>query len=324
MKAIYCSTYGPPSSLEIRELPIPEPKKNEVLVKVKAAAINDYDWSMVRGKPSIYRLIFGLSRPKNKIPGMEMSGVVEGIGPQASTFSIGDEVYGDISNTSSFSCFSDFTCVKEDALRKKPKAMSFEDAAAIPHASLLAWQGLINLGHIKKGMKILINGAGGGVGNFALQIAKSYEAQLTAVDSSNKLDTLKSMGYDKVIDYKKEDFTKNNQRYDLILDARTTRGPGSYLRALNEGGKYVSVGGTIGCLLHLLTTKWIHHIFTKKRIHILGLKPNVGLEHIEKLYKQNIIKPLIDGPYSFDEIPERIQYYGNALHKGKVIIRISE
>lgn len=322
MKALVFKKYGAPFEvLRLEELPKPAPATHEVLVKVRATAVNDYDCSMVRGKPYLYRLLFGLRKPGRQVPGMEFSGVVEAVGQDASVFEAGDAVYGDISEYS-FGTFAEYACVHEKALARKPAGMSFEEAAAIPHASLLAYQGLVDIGNIQQGQRILINGAGGGVGAFGLQLAKLYDAEVTGVDAGEKLERMKSAGFDHVIDYKKEDFTRNGRRFDLILDAKTNRPPFAYLRSLKPGGKYVTVGGTPGRLLQLLAMKpWIA-AFTSKRVHILALKPNRGLEHIGELFEAGRIQPVVDGPYALSQGAEALRRFGEGRHYGKVVIAL--
>lgn len=309
MKAIVCQKYGSPESLKIIDVPIPIPSEDEILVKVKAAAINDYDWSYVRGRPLIYRLMFGLFKPKNPIPGMELSGVVETVGSDISTFKEGDEVYGDISE-SGFGALAEYVCVQEKSLRLKPKKMSFEEAASIPHAAMLAYQGLVDIGKIKAGQKVLINGAGGGMGTFGIQIAKLFDVEVVGVDSRHKLDLMRNLGYDDVIDYRVIDFTKMDQSYDLILDAKTTRPPRSYMRVLKSGGKYVTVGGYLNRIIQLFFVR----IFGKKQMHIVALKTNRDLEFIEHHFNTNEIKPVIDGPYKLEEVPRMIREFGEGKH----------
>ena len=207
MKAVIFTKYGSPEVLQFREVAKPSPGEQEVLIKIQATAVNDYDWSMVRGKPYLYRLMYGIFKPKIIIPGMELSGTVEAVGENAKLFNVGDQVYGDISGYG-FGSFAEFVCINENAITLKPEKMSFEEAASIPHATMLAVQGLIDIGKIQKGQKILINGAGGGVGTFGLQIAKLYDTEVTGVDTGEKLVMMKSMGFDHIIDYQKEDFTK--------------------------------------------------------------------------------------------------------------------
>lgn len=313
------SQYGSVDQLKLKEIPMPELKADEVLIKIQASAVNDYDWSAIIGQPAIYRLLFGLFKPKYPIPGMELSGIVEKVGAEVTAFKAGDAVYGDISEYK-FGAFAEYISVSEKGLKHKPAQMSFEEAAAIPHASLLAYQGLIDLGKIQKGEKILINGAGGGVGTFGLQLAKMYDAEVTGVDSAAKLDRMKLLGFDHVIDYHTNDFTRNNIQYDLILDAKTTRSAFAYSRALKPNGRYITVGGTISKLLGLLMWKFWFSLFSRKRLHILALKANKGLDQINQLYETGNIKPIIDGPYPLSEVPRAVQYFGEGKHYGKVII----
>ena len=321
MKAIVCTKYGPPEVLQLKEVEKPTPKENEVLVKVIATAVNDYDWSMVRGKPYLYRLMFGIFKPKRKITGMELAGIIEALGTNATTFKVGNEVYGDISGYG-FGSFAEYICINEKALKLKPGKMSFEQAASIPHASMLAVQALIDIGKVQKGEKILINGAGGGFGTFGFQIAQLFNAEVTGVDTGDKLEMMKSIGFDHIIDYKKEDFTKNGQRYDLILDAKTNRSTFNYLRSLSPNGRYVTVGGEISRLLQAFILDPLIHSFNKKSIRIVALKPNKDLDYINELFEEGKIKPVIDGPYKLNEVPEAIRYFGEGKHKGKVVINI--
>ncbi len=320
MRALVFTKYGSPEVLQLKEIAKPTPEENEVLIKIHATAVNDYDWSLIRGKPYLLRLLYGILRPKHQIPGMELAGTIEELGANVNLFKIGDAVYGDISEYG-FGSFAEYVCINEKALTLKPDKMSFEEAAAISHAAMLAMQGLIDIGEIKKGQKILINGAGGGVGTFGLQIAKLYDAEVTGVDTGNKLKMMKELGFDHIIDYKKEDFTKNKRRYDLILDAKTTRSTFQYLRVLNPNGKYVTVGGYLIRLIQVLILKpWIS-VFSNKRVHIVALKPNKDLEYINELFSAGKIKPVIDGPYKLGEVPGIIQYFGEGKHIGKIIIK---
>jgi len=321
MKAIVHNKYGPPEVLQLKEVEKPTPKENEVLVKVIATAVNDYDWSMVRGKPYLYRLMFGIIKPKRKITGMELAGVIEALGTNATSFKVGNEVYGDISGYG-FGSFAEYICINEKALKLKPGEMSFEQAASIPHASMLAVQALIDIGKVQKGEKILINGAGGGFGTFGLQIAKLFSTQVTGVDTGDKLEMMKSIGFDHIIDYRKEDFTKNGQRYVLILDAKTNRSTFNYLRSLSPNGRYVTVGGTTSRLLQAFFLGPIIHRFSKKNIRIVALKPNKDLDYINELFEEGKINPVIDGPYKLSEVPEAIRYFGEGKHKGKVVITL--
>ena len=217
MKAIVCTKYGSPDVLQLKEVAKPIPEDNEVLVEVHAASVNDWDWGLLRGKPFLNRLLFGLLKPKIKILGSDIAGRVEAVGRNVKQFQPGDEVFGDISGCG-WGGFAEYVCARENALALKPASMTFEEAAAVPQAAVLALQGLRDKGQIQPGQKVLINGAGGGVGTFAVQIAKSFGAEVTGVDSTRKLDMVRSIGADHVIDYTQEDFTQSGQRYDLILD----------------------------------------------------------------------------------------------------------
>ena len=317
MKAIVYTKYGGPEVLQIKEIEKPYPKDDEVLIKVHAVSINDWDWGLLQGD-FINRLLNGLLKPKKKIPGSDIAGRIEAVGKNVNRFKTGDEVYGDLSGH--WGGFAEYVCAREKALELKPASMSFEEAAAIPQAAMLAVQGLIDKGKIHPGQKLLINGAGGGVGTFAVQIAKLYGVEITGVDSTGKLDMLRSMGFDHVIDYTQEDFTKNGQCYDLILDVKTNRSIFDYARALCRNGIYVTVGGSMIRLLQaLLMGPWISMI-RKKHIFIVALKPNKDLTYMNGLFEAGKIKPVIDGPYTLDDVPDAFRMFGKGDHKGKIVI----
>ena len=317
MKAIVYTKYGGPEVLQIKEIEKPYPKDDEVLIKVYAVSINDWDWGLLHGD-FINRLLNGLLKPKRKILGSDIAGRIEAVGKNVNQFKTGDDVYGDLSGH--WGGFAEYVCAREKALALKPASMSFEEAAAIPQAAMLAVQGLIDKGKIQPGQKLLINGAGGGVGTFAVQIAKLYGVEVTGVDSTGKLDMLRSMGFDHVIDYTQEDFTKNGQCYDLILDVKTNRSMFDYARALCRNGIYVTVGGSMVRLLQaLFLGPWISMI-SKKHIRIVALKPNKDLFYMNELFEAGKVKPVIDGPYKLDEVPEAFRIFGKGEHKGKVVI----
>jgi NADPH:quinone reductase-like Zn-dependent oxidoreductase len=322
MKAITIKKYGNPKAvLQVQNIPKPIPQENELLIKIMATTINDYDWSMVIGKPYIYRLMFGILKPKNAIPGMELSGVVESVGSAVQNFNIGDEVFGDISEHG-FGTFAEFIAINENAVILKPHSLSFEEATAIPHAALLAWQGLVDYGHIKKGQKVLINGGCGGVGTLGLQIAKLYNCTVTGVDAASKLDMMKNIGYDHVIDYKQTDFTKNGEEYDLILDCKTKRSVFSFPKSLKPNGNYVTIGGDLTRVLGIALWGKIISLFSSKKLQVLPLKANDGLAEIAELFNQKKIKCQIDGPHALEDIPRLVQHFGEGKHKGKVVVRI--
>src|SRR5436305_3646774 len=243
MKAIVYHTYGSPDVLKLEEVEKPTPKDNEVLVKVHAASVNAGDWAhLLRGKPFLMRLMgFGLLKPKHQILGTDIAGRVEAVGRNVKQFQPGDEVFGSIRGG-----FAEYVCAREDSLVLKPANISFEQAASVPIAAVTALQGLRDKGRIQPGQKVLINGAAGGVGTFAVQIAKSFGAEVTGVCSTRNVDRVRSIGADQVIDYTQEDFTKTGQRYDIILDAVGNHSLLACRRALNPKGIYVAVGGPSG------------------------------------------------------------------------------
>ena len=317
MKAIVYTKYGGRGVLQIKEVEKPFPKDDEVLIKVHAVSINDWDMGLLHGD-FINRMLNGLRKPKRTILGSDIAGRIEAVGKNISKFRIGDEVYGDLSGR--WGGFAEYVCAPEKALALKPAAMSFEQAASIPQAAMLAVQGLIDKGKIHTGQKLLINGAGGGVGTFGVQIAKLYGLEITGVDSTAKLDMLRSMGFDHVIDYTQKDFTKNGQHYDLILDAKTNRSMFDYSRALSPNGIYVTVGGSISRLLQaLFLGPWISMI-NKKHIRIVSLKTNKDLIFMNELFEAGKVKPVIDGPYKLGEFHEAFRIFDKAEHKGKVVI----
>jgi NADPH:quinone reductase-like Zn-dependent oxidoreductase len=293
------------------------PGDDEILVRVYAASINDWDWGLLDGD-FINRILNGIRKPKRQILGSDIAGRVEQVGKNITKFKVGDEVYGDLSGR--WGGFAEYTCAPEKMLALKPATMSFEQAAAIPQAAMLAVQGLIDKGKIQSGQKLLINGAGGGVGTFGVQIAKQYGVEVTGVDSTSKLDMMRSIGFDHVIDYTKEDFTRNGQRYDLILDAKTNRSMFNYARALSPNGTYVTVGGSLGLLLQALLLAPLIRMISKKHIRIVALKQNKDLAYMNELFEAGKVKSIIDGPYKLHELPEAFRIFSKASHKGKLVI----
>ena len=320
MKAVVYTRYGSPDVLQLKEVEKPTPKDHEVLVRVYAVSLNDWDWGLLQGVPFANRVSNGLFKPRRKILGSDIAGRVEGLGKSTRRFKLGDEVYGDLSGN--WGGFAEYVCAREEALALKPARMTFAEAAAIPQAAMLAVQGLHDKGQIQSRQKLLINGAGGGVGTFAVQIAKSYRVEVTGVDSSGKLDMLRSMGFHHVIDYTREDFTRSGQCYDLILDLKTNRSIFAYTRALCPHGAYVTVGGSTFRLLQaVLLGPWISMI-GKKHIRLVSLKPNKDLAYMNELFEAGKVKPVIDGPYKLAEVPEAMRHLGQGNHKGKVVITL--
>jgi NADPH:quinone reductase-like Zn-dependent oxidoreductase len=324
MKAIVLSRYGSPDDLRLEDISRPEPSEGEVLVRVHYSSVNDWDWSLLRGKPYLYRLLiglYGLLKPKVAVMGAEVAGIVEACGRNTSGFQPGDRVFGDVS-MAGFGGFAEYVAVDENALGPVPAEMTFEQAVALPHAGMLAVQGLIDIGQIRESEKILINGAGGGVGIIAVQIAKQYGCEVTGVDSAAKLDALKSVGFDHVLDYRQTDFTSTGEQYDLILDTKTTRSPFRHLRALNTGGRYVTVGGDVPRILQTLMMGPLIARFSSKSARLVALKTNKDLDYLNQMFDQGGMKFVIDGPYPLSELPKAMRRFGQARHIGKIVIRV--
>jgi NADPH:quinone reductase-like Zn-dependent oxidoreductase len=321
MKAFVRDKYGAPDVLKLRDVPKPVPKANQVLVRVLAASVNDWDWGMLRGSPE-NRLLGGLLAPRVHILGCDVAGRVEATGGDVTAFQPGDEVYGDLSG-SGFGAFAEYVCAQEAAVAHKPAGMTFEQAAAIPQAGMLAVQGLIDAGRIGSGQKVLLNGAGGGVGTFALQIARLCGAEVTVVDKPGKLEMLRAMGADHVIDYLKEDFTTGGPRYDLILDVKTNRSPIAYARALHLDGTYVTVGGTIRHLLQTLVLGPLLARLEHKHMRIVGLKANKDLAYMNELFEAGKLRPVLEGPYRLADLPEAFRLFATGDHKGKIIVTMA-
>ena len=320
MKAIVLTKYGTPDGLKLEEIPKPVPNTNEVLVEVHAASINSWDWEIVKGTPFVNRMMFGLFKPKkNVILGCDIAGIVVARGENVKRLKVADKVFGDLSK-SGWGGFAEFVCTDENALSLKPEKMSFVDAAASPQAGLLAVQGLLRIGHLKKGHKVLINGAGGGAGTFAVQIAKHLGTEVTGVDSAEKLATIKSLGADHVIDYAKVDFTRNGKTYDLIWDVMTTRSVSAYKRALVPKGAYITVGGHTPKLLRIMLLGRL--IPGHKKIRLLIHKPNKCLDLLTKFLEEEKVRPVIDKVFPLNRIPEAFRFFGEGKFKGKVVITL--
>jgi NADPH:quinone reductase-like Zn-dependent oxidoreductase len=320
MKAIVFTRYGTAEVLEPREVAKPTPKADEVLVRVRAVSINDWDWQALQGIPFMNRLMFGLLKPKKQILGSDIAGVVEAVGQNVRRFHLGDEVFGDLSGR--WGGFAEYVCARESELAPKPAGLTFEEAAAIPQAAMLAVQGLLDKGQIRQGQKLLVNGAGGGVGTFAIQIARLYGAETTGVDSAAKLDMLRFLGYDHVLDYAQEDFTRTGQQYDLILDVKTNRPIRAYLRALSLGGAYVTVGGSLAQLAQVALLGPLVAMVRKKRMCVVGLKPNKDLGYMTELVEAGKVRPVVDGRYTLDQAAEAMRYFGEGRHQGKVVLTV--
>jgi NADPH:quinone reductase-like Zn-dependent oxidoreductase len=320
MKAIVYSQYGSPDVLKFVEVEKPAPNEDEVLVEIHAASVNRSDWEGLIGKP-LYARIGGLLKPHHQILGSDIAGRVESVGKNVSQFKPGDEVFGLL--PSYMGGFAEYACAPEKALALKPTGMTFEEAATVPQAAVIALQGIRDKGQVQSGQNVLINGAGGGAGTFAVQLAKLYGAEVTGVDNTGKMDYLRSLGADHVIDYTQEDFTKNGQQYDLILDVIACHSVFALQRALKPNGSYFTVGGSVAIFFQiLLLGPWIRRT-TGKKIRILAVLPNrKDLVFVTDLCQAGKIVPVIDRHYPLSEVPEAFRYLGEGLVKGKVVITV--
>lgn len=323
MKAIVYNIYGSPDVLHVQDVTKPQPKTNEVLVKVHAASVNSWDWDMLKGHHFIIRLLSGWFKPKYKILGADVAGVVEAVGTGVTHLKIGDEVFGDIAGAG-FGAFAEYVSVPEELLAKKPIALSFELAAALPQAGLLALQGLRYKKPLQKGEHLLINGAGGGVGTIALKYAKSLGATVTCVDKASKFELLRSLGADELIDYTKEDYTKNGKQYDYILDVIAHRSIADYKRALKPGGVFSMIGGSMnGLLLKLALFSTLISKFSGKHLGLMGYRPSREyLEELSQLFIDDKIAIIIDKIYPFEETATAFRYFETGNFIGKIVICI--
>lgn len=320
MKAILCTQYGSPDVLQLGEVENPAPKDNEVLVKVQAASINAADLETLRGD-FIVRMV-SPRRPMYRIPGSDIAGKVEAVGGKVKDFQPGDEVWGDLSFPHGLGAFAEYVCVTEKALARKPTRMTFEEAAAYPQAAIIALQSLRNKGNVQPGQKVLINGAGGGMGTFAIQIAKHFGAHVTGVDSTGKLDQMRSIGADQVIDYTETDYTKCGQCYDLILDVAAYRSVFDYRRAINPEGIFMMVGGSLATLLQVFIIGALLSKRDNKKIGLNAWDPNnrEDLALLGELFESGAVVPVIDKRYPLSEVPEALRYLASGKVVGKLII----
>ena len=318
MKAIIYHKYGSPDILELKEVEKPTPKDNEVLIRVRAASVNPLDWHFMRGTPYIVRIMGGLLKPKDTRLGVDVAGWVESVGRNVTQFKPGEEVFG-----SCRGAFAEYTCTSESALVIKPGNVTFEQAASVPVAAYTALQGLRDKGRIQSGQKVLINGASGGVGTFAVQIAKLFGAEVTAVCSTSKLDMVRLIGADKVIDYTKEDFTRNGKRYDLIIAANGYHSISDYRRSLSRNGIYVMTGGTGAQMFQALFWGPLMSITGSKRMgSMMTVARQKDLIFLKELIEAGKVKPVIDRLYPLSEVAQAIKYLEEGHAKGKVVITL--
>jgi NADPH:quinone reductase-like Zn-dependent oxidoreductase len=324
MKAMVNTKYGPPDVLKLTEVEKPVPKDDEALVKVHAASVNPADWHLLRGTPHIARLQLGLRKPKETILGCDVAGQVEAVGKNVTMLQPGDEVFGS-PFMHGFGAFAERACVSEELLAPKPANLSFGQAAAVPLAASTALQGLRDHGGIESGQKVLIIGASGGVGTFAVQIARYFDAEVTGVCSTRNVEMVRSLGADHVIDYTKEDFTRSGRKYDLIFQLAGTRSPSECRRALTPEGTLVQISGDsdgrwIGPLDRIVKALVLSP-FVSQRMASFTVKPNEeDLRFLKELIESGKLTPVIDRAYPLSETPEAIRYLENGHARGKVVI----
>ena len=326
MKAIVYYNYGSPDVLHCEEIAKPTAGDNEVLIKVRAAALNPYDWHFMRGLPYVIRVIAGLRKPKVTRLGFDVAGQVEEAGRNVTRFKPGDEVFGACGGAFA-GAFAEYACTSESALAMKPDNVTFEQAAAVPMAALTALQGLRDKGHIQRGQNVLVNGAAGGVGTFAVQIAKSFGAEVTGVCSTRNVDMVRSIGAGHVIDYTQQDFTKSGQGYDLIFDAVGNRSLSDYRRVLNPKGILVMAGGQagrwmIGPVVRALRAGLLSRLGNQKLVGMLARASKEDLTFMHDLMATGKVTPMIDRRYSLSEVPEAIRYLEKGHARGKVVITL--
>ena len=322
MKAIVYYNYGSPDVLKCEEIEKPTAGDDEVLIKVRAASVNPLDWHFMRGTPYFVRVKTGLRKPKTTRLGVDVAGQVEAVGRNVTQFKPGDEVFG-----SCRGAFAEYACTSESALVMKPSNVTFEQAASVPVAAFTALQGLRDKGHIQPGQKVLINGAAGGVGTFAVQIAKWFGADVTGVCSTRNVDMVRSIGADQVVDYTQEDFTKSEQRYDLILDSVGNHSLLACRRVLNPKGIYIAVGGPsgrwmIGPLARAIIALVLSRFVSQNLVMVLARRSKGDLTIMRELMEAGKVTPVIDRRYRLSEVPEAIRYLEEGHARGKVVITL--
>lgn len=322
MKAIVYHRYGPPDVLKYEELEKPAPGDSDVLIKVRAASVNPYDWHFMRGEPYPLRLVAGLRKPKESRLGVDVAGEVEGVGRNITRFKPGDQVFGTCKGA-----FAAYACASEATLAMKPENVTFEQAASVGIAAFTALQGLRDKGKIQLGQRVLINGAAGGVGTFTVQIAKWLGAEVTGVCSTKNVDMVRSLGADHVIDYIQEDFTKSGRRYDLIFDCVGNHSLIAYRRVLNPKGIYIMVGAPTGRWMigpmALPLKALVLSPFVSQKFFPFLAKPNKeDLAIMNELMTTGKVTPVIDRTYALNEVPDAIRYLEEGHARGKVVITI--
>jgi NADPH:quinone reductase-like Zn-dependent oxidoreductase len=314
MKAIVYEMYGSPDVLELRDIDKPSVSDDGVLVRIRAASANPYDWHFMRGKPYFTRLMFGLFKPKAHGLGADLAGEVEAVGKDVTRFRPGDAVFGEAAGS-----FAEYTCVPERWLARKPANLTFEQAAAVPMAGVTALQGLRDSGKIQSGQKVLILGASGGVGTFAVQIAKSFGAEVTGVCSTKNVEMVRSIGADHVVDYTCEDFTRSEARYDLLLDTIGNRSLRECRRVLQPKAVYVHVGGRMARVLALPI---VSPFVSQNLVQLIAKRSSADLEILSGLIEAGKVTPVIDRTYKLSEVPAAIGHLEEGHARGKVVITV--
>ncbi|MFN0282039.1 MAG: NAD(P)-dependent alcohol dehydrogenase [Kineosporiaceae bacterium] len=324
MKALVYNEYGSPDVLKLTEIVDPVPGESDVLVRVQASSLNDFDWHLLTGRPLINRL-GGLFTPHHLVLGSDVAGRVEAVGRQVTGFRPGDEVFGDVSPFG-FGAFAELVSAPEHAFARKPARLTMEQAGAVPQAGGLAMVGLRNRGRrpIRPDDAVLVNGAGGGVGTFAVQIAKAAGATVTGVDRAHKLETVRSVGADRVIDYTQADFTRQGDAYDLILDIAAHRPMSSYRRCLKPGGVCAITGGSIPRVLLAMAAGPVVSLFSNRRVGLPFWRPNHpdDVTALSRLLESGSVVPVVDSVVPLDQVPDAFRRFGAQLHTGKIVITI--
>ena len=317
MRAVIHDRYGPPDGLHLENVPVPTPRKGQVLVEVVATSVNLSDWECLVGSP-LYARFGGLRRPARPVLGSDIAGRVRALGPGVTRFAVGDEVYGD--NLGLKGGFAELAVAPETVLAPKPPSLTFVEASTIPQAGAIALQGTAGAG---PGTRLLVNGGGGGTGTFAIQVAKSLGAHVTAVDNAGKLEYMRGLGADEVVDYRTDDFVRHGP-FDVIVDLVAHRSVADYRRALAPGGRYRCVGGSVPTLLRLLTVGTITGRVTGRRIGILAVKP--GPEHFTPLAQRCVAGEVavhVERTFGLDEVPEALAHVGEGRALGKVVVEVT-
>jgi len=323
MKAIVYTEYGNLDVLKLKDIDIPQPKAGEIQIEIKACAVNEEDAGIYQGA-WFARLFLGFFKPKVQILGLDIAGVVSALGAGVTTFNVGDEVYGDLS-VSKYGGFAEYVCAPETAITAKPSNISFEQAAALPHAAMLTLQAFLdNDRPLQPEHTLLVNGAGGAVGPLALQYARSLGVKsISGIDHGDKLAMMREAGFDHVYDYRTHDYTKCKEQYDAILDARTTKSPFAILKALKPEGRYVSIGGYILRILQVFLLSKLVYKFSGKKLRIHGLVANRDMKLLNELVEQGTLVPVLDRVYSLEEVPEALVRFQQSKHTGKIMISMS-